>query len=495
VIAAARAEPPAPDLRLVVPALACWAAAAAAPVMGVRACLGAGCVLTAVLTVALLARARRPALGLLLAIGCLAAVGGLAAASGRIVARQAGPLPRLARAGVDATVDVVLTADPHLSATGKVLVATARAEVLSVRGRTWRLRQPVLVLLPARGWPALLPGQRVRVEARLRAADPDDTVSAVLLTRGAPLSVGPPSPLGRAAGAARAGLRAAAAPLPIAEAGLLPGLVDGDVSRLPRAVSDDFRQTGLTHLVAVSGENCVAVLAAVLGLMRLLRVPPRPAAGGAALALLGFVVLARPSPSVLRAAVMGLLVLAGRVLGRDRPALSVLAFAVVLLVLADPDLARAPGFALSVGACLGLIVLAPRWSAALCARGWPPSVADAVAIPASAQVACTPVLVLLAAGVSPIAVPANMLAVPVVAWATVAGLVAAVTAPWCLPLAHGAAWLAAPACWWMVGVAHVGAQVPGATLPWPGGPVGLLLLAALTGLAVLLVRHRSGRRS
>ena len=116
--------------------------------------------------------------------------------------------------------------------------------------------------------------------------------------------------------------------------------------------------------------------------------------------------------------------------------------------------------------------------------------AEAIAIPAAAQAACTPVLVLIAAGVSPMAVPANMLAVPVVAWATVAGLVAAVTAPWCLPLAHVAAWVAEPACWWMVRVAHVGARVPGATVAWPRGVLGLLLLAALALATVVLARWR-----
>ncbi|HVX07176.1 hypothetical protein [Humibacter sp.] len=80
-----------------------------------------------------------------------------------------------------------------------------------------------------------------------------------------------------------------------------------------------------------------------------------------------------------------------------------------------------------------------------------------------------------------------MLAVPVVAWATVAGLVAAVTALWCLPLAHGAAWLAEPACWWMVRVAHLGARVPGVTLGWPSGAPGVLLLATVTGAAIAAV--------
>ncbi len=484
-------EAPKADLRLVVPAAGTWAGAVVAPFVGVHGCIAIAAGTAVLIVGALVHRHRWPALALLVAVAGLSAIGGLISEGGRLAARDAGVLPGRARAGATVTADVVLTSDPHLSSTGKSFVATGRAVLLESRGETWRLRQPVLLLLPTSGWPTLLPGQRVRLAARLKAPDPRDVISAVVLARGPPLSVGPPTQLGRIAGSARAGLRAAARPLPTAEAGLLPGLVDGDVSALPRDVSDDFRRTGMTHLVAVSGENCVAVLAAVLALTRLLRIAPRPSALIAAGALLAFVVLARPSPSVLRAAAMGLLVLAGRVLGRDRPALPVLAFAVLVLLLADPDLARAPGFALSVCACLGLMLLAPRWAGALRRRGWGAAMADAMAIPAAAQTACTPVLVLMAAGVSPMAVPANMLAVPVVAWATVAGLIAAVTAPWCL-LAHGAAWIAEPACWWMVRVAHLGARVPGATLGWPSGAPGVLLLAAVTAAvtgAVVVARR------
>ena len=488
------ADRPRTDVRLVIPATGTWAGAAIAPFIGVHGCIALVASLGVLIVGALVHRRRWPVLALVTAFVCLAAIGGLCSAAGRMAARDAGVLPALAKAGATVAAEVVLTSDPHLSRTGKTLVATGRAVSLTTGGTTWHLRQPVLLLLPIRGWPSLLPGQRVRLRARLRAPDPRDTVSALVLARGPPLAVGPPSSLGRAAGVARSGLRSAARPLPMDEAGLLPGLVDGDVSGLPRAVSDDFLAVGMTHLVAVSGENCVAVLAAVLALTRLLRVPPRPAALVAAVALLAFVVLARPSPSVLRAAAMGLLVLAGRVLGRERPALPLLSFAVLVLLLADPDLARAAGFALSVSACLGLLLLAPRWAAALRRRGWSAGFADAVAIPAAAQLACTPVLVLMAAGVSVVAVPANMLAVPVVAWATVAGLLAAVTAPWCLPLAHVAAWTAEPACWWMVQVARTGSRVPGATIAWPSGLTGIALLSAPLALVVLIRRRRRARR-
>ena len=86
-----------------------------------------------------------------------------------------------------------------------------------------------------------------------------------------------PSRVQRVAGRLRAGLRAAAAPLPAAEQGLLPALVVGDTSRLPDELRADFRTVGLTHLTAVSGSNVAIVLAAVLLVWR--RAPGSACAG------------------------------------------------------------------------------------------------------------------------------------------------------------------------------------------------------------------------
>jgi competence protein ComEC len=214
----------------------------------------------------------------------------------------------------------------------------------------------------------------------------------------------------------------------------------------------------------------------------------------AAVALAGFVVLARPSPSVLRAAVMGVVGLAALSTGNRKAALPALAAAVLVLVLVDPDLAAAPGFALSVLATAGLLLLAPRWRQVLARRlpGW---LADALAVPAAAQVACGPVVVALSAELGLLSVPANLLAVPAVAPATVLGVAAALLAPVWLPAAQAVAWLAWLPTAWLVLVARTGAQLPGATTAWPAGARGALLLAGLSAALLLVLRHRPWRRA
>jgi competence protein ComEC len=486
-----------PDLRLLGPALAVWVVAALAlhlpPVVVLAAASGA------VLAAALLARRRAAALlvGVLL---CGAAAG--VAAAARVHARTTGTVHDAAAARSAVTVEGVVLDDPRVLAprpgsgalvVRDVVVVRLRVERLTTAGRLFRVRTSVLVLTSDRAWLRLLPSQHVRTEGLLRPAESGGDVAAVLSPRGTVRAVGTPIRLQRVAATMRAGLRRAVAPLPPAERGLLPGLVIGDVSRVPPALQDDFRTVGLTHLVAVSGTNVAIVLGAVLLLCVRIGVPLRARPVLALLALLGFVVLARPSPSVLRAAVMGSVALLALTAGRSRSTLPTLSAAVIVLVLVSPDLAMTAGFALSVLATAGIVILAPgwrdRWS-----RRLPTGLADAVAIPAAAQVACGPVVVALAGQLGLLSVPANLLAVPAVAPATVLGLAAALVAPVSGTLATALAWAAWLPTTWLVHVAEVGASMPGAALPWRAGAAGAALLVVATGVGAIVLRSRALRR-
>ncbi len=433
------------------------------------------------------------------ALVCVAA--GLVAAGLRADSRRHGVVPDLARDGSVVRARLVVTGDPQPHqgrTTGSVrradlLLVPARVEEVTAAGRTLRVRAPLLVLAQDPAWSPLLPSQRLSAEGRLASARVGDPVAAVLSARGPPQQVAAASTVQRAAGRLRAGLRTATDRLPTDERGLLPGLVDGDVSRLPPELADDFRTTGLTHLVAVSGSNVAIVLAAALLVGRRLRLGVRLAPVAAGVALLGFVMLARPQPSVLRAAVMGGVAVVALASGRRRAALPALCAAVVGLLLVDPDLAATAGFALSVLATLGLLVLAPGWRDRLAARlpGW---LAEALAVPAAAQLACGPVIAALAGSVSLVAIPANLLAVPAVASATVLGVLTAVAAPVAMPVARLLAWLAFIPVWWLVAVAHAGAAVPGGSIGWVAGLGGAGLLVLATAALLLVVGSRRLRR-
>jgi competence protein ComEC len=479
-----------PDLRLAGVATGTWLSAlgclhltaAPATLLAAAAALlavGAGAVRR-------LGAARWLAVTVLLGVAC-----GAAATAARLSVRDAQPLAGLGRQRATVQVGLTIAGDPRpvggVANGPRTYLVPASVTTLNTRdGRRVRLRAGMLVFADDPAWRALLPGTRVRASGRLSPPDGGDLTAAVLSVSTAPDRVGTAPWAQRAAGALRAGLRRACAPLPPGPGGLLPGLVDGDTGRLDPAVADDFRTTGMTHLVAVSGANVAILLGVVLLLARWCRAGPPLAAALCTVALVGFVILARPSPSVLRAAAMGGLGLLALVSGRAQAAVPALAASVTALVVASPELAADPGFALSVFATGGLLLLAPRWRDALRRRGVPAGLAEALAVPAAAEVACAPVIAAISGTVSLVAVPANLLAEPAVAPATVLGVAAAsVSTVWPAAAAF-LAWLASWPARWLVCVARFGAAMPSAVIGWPAGVSGGLILALLllTGLVV-----------
>jgi competence protein ComEC len=124
----------------------------------------------------------------------------------------------------------------------------------------------------------------------------------------------------------------------------------------------------------------------------------------------------------------------------------------------------------------------------------PTGLAEALAVPAAAQVACAPVVASISSTVSLVSIPANLLVVPAVAPATILGVLAAIISPVWPAGAQFAAWLGSWPAWWLVTVARYGAEVPAGVLPWPGGAAGGLLLAALTVVVLVAARRRLVRR-
>ena len=230
----------------------------------------------------------------------------------------------------------------------------------------------------------------------------------------------PPPALHRSATRARDLLARGASHLPPREAALFLGLAIGDDAGQPPEMVAAFRAAGLSHLTAVSGQNVAYVLALAAPLLSRRAPAVRTALS---LALLGwFVVVTRAEPSVVRAATMAAVGVIARSRGFDAPAARVLALTMGGLLVVDPLLSQSVGFVLSCAATTGLVAVTPRLAPLV---GGPSGGRAAVSTSLGAQAAVAPVT-LAAFGTAPaVALPANLLAVPVAGAVMLVGMPAA----------------------------------------------------------------------
>lgn len=446
--------------------------------------------------VALLVAGRRWQRRILIAAGMML-LAGVGLASARVWFAEGDPVALLAVDGAVVSVDV-RPSDGRLVDTGPggaIWMTPATVQSIRARGTEWR--SGVAVMLTASGalrqrWAQVPAGAVVRATAKLSAAT-DGSFTAWASLRSGPEELAPPNPLDAAVNAVRAGLREAVAGLPPAPRALVPALVVGDTSAVTSDLGEQFRITGLTHLLAVSGANLTMMLASLLWVASRLGVLGWWRRGVALIGVVAFVLLCRAEPSVLRAAAMGLVGLAALGWAGPRQGLRFLSAGIIGLLLIDPWLSRSVGFVLSVLASAGIIIFGPVWTRQL--RGWLPRwLAEAITVPVAAQLVTQPVVTAISGQVSVVGLFANLVAAPLVGPGTVLGFAAAWLSvplpPVAALLGWGAGGFAQALCW----VAAAGSALPGAALVWPVSPVSIAVLVAACAVALtalpLLWRRR-----
>lgn len=264
---------------------------------------------------------------------------------------------------------------------------------------------------------------------------------------------------------------------------LVLGLSVGDTSTYSQEFLAKLKTLSLTHLSAVSGANCAVVVGAVYWCLGFLIKRRWIRTLCAILALLAYVQVVGYQASVLRAAVMAVIVLMA--IARGVWPMAALSWAVVALLYWQPNFATDYGFALSVFATAAILVLAPALTEKFAMR-LPKALSLALAVTVSAQLWCMPILLGLQGGVPTYSVLANLLAEPVVAPVTVLGIAAAF-APWPWLIA-ALTWLASLPAQWIVAVANYLSQLPATTIAWHTGLLGML--AVVGGLSLWLTKPK-----
>jgi competence protein ComEC len=475
-------------LRLAPSAAAAWIAAFvcthdpdSAPAIGASLWLAVAILVVVLCTVGV----RRSHLPTLIVTVALAAA---AAAATHVALAQ--PAREAAVAATGGSRDLVM----HAQVVGKVeerreaLVFDAIATRVESASMRQSINVPVVVRVAAEdveGRRALDVGAQIAVRGTAVQSWPGKREALEIVADRGVTVIQPPDGVPAVAAALRQRLVDATTGLPGEGAGLIPGIAVGDTSIVSAELDAAMKDSSLSHLTAVSGSNCALVVGLAFVAAASLHASRRVRVGCGLMVLTGFVVLVTPEPSVARAAAMAAITMITVLLGRPGAGVATLSIAIAALLIGDPWLAGSLGFALSAAATASLLLCARPISAGL-GRLMPRMLALALAVPLAAQLACGPLLVLIAPQVSAYGVLANLIAAPAAPIGTLLGLAGCLAAP-IQPLQQGLVTLAWLPATWIAATASAVAGMPGGLIPWPEGWGGAVTLAGVSlsiGLAI-----------
>jgi ComEC/Rec2-related protein len=218
--------------------------------------------------------------------------------------------------------------------------------------------------------------------------------------------------------------------MPDREAALARGFVLGEDERIDARTVEDFRRAGLSHLLAVSGQNVALLALLAMPLLAAFGIPLRARLLWILGAIVVYVPLAGAGPSILRAGVMGGVGVLATLAGRRTSRAYALALAAVVTLAADPAIAADIGWQLSFAAVLGILAIVQPLRTAIAARtgarGWRGALAEGVAVTVAATLATAPLIAFHFEAVSTTTLVANLLALPAVAPAMWLGMLDAV---------------------------------------------------------------------
>ena len=445
----------------------------------------------------------------------------LACAAAAALAIVAAPRPALALAAAGAVLTGAVTAHARLGALDRSRLrgardpVTVRATLLEAPrtsragGHSARVRlvsgrgagEQVLLRAGRRTrWPPAEVGETLSVRGRLEALGPHDDYQRV---RGAHAVVvvhalsatgarrgGVAGAVDRARSRAEAGV---AAGLSRPEAALARGMVLGEDERLSDSVREDFRASGLSHLLAASGQNIVLLAALALPVLSALGLGLRQRL----LLVLGlvaaYVPLAGAGPSIQRAGVMGAAGLTAGLAGRPGSRWYALLLAALVTLLLNPRAAADPGWQLSFAAVAAILAASARLCEHLTARRVPHGVAEALALTVAATVGTAPLIALHFGRLSLASLPANLLAAPAVAPVMWLGMISAAVGEVAAPLAAPVNALSAYPLAFLEWLAHAAARAPGANVDLRlSSPFAVAAVYTAIG-AVLAARRRRVR--
>jgi len=215
--------------------------------------------------------------------------------------------------------------------------------------------------------------------------------------------------------------------MPSEQAALLNGMLIGYREDLSDEVQKAFSDSGLTHIMAVSGANVAFIVFPLIFLFRkVIKLKLKTSNIIVIGVLVIFTYITGFQPSVLRAVIMATVVLVGQMLMRETDIYTTISFSAILLLLYNPSTLFNIGFQLSFVATLSIVLLCKNIKRVISFKYLPNIITDVISITLAAQIGVLPIIILYFNNVSLISIVSNVLVIPIVGIITVLGSIMAI---------------------------------------------------------------------
>jgi competence protein ComEC len=214
--------------------------------------------------------------------------------------------------------------------------------------------------------------------------------------------------------------------LPKKQAGLLNAMLIGVRENLDNDVKEAFSDSGLTHIMAVSGMNVAFIVFPLSFILKKLHFKRIKANIVIIISLIIFIFVTGFTPSVLRAVIMAIIILLGQIIMRDSDVASSVALSALLLLMFNPYFLFDIGFQLSYLATISIILFYKNIRDFFEKRKIPCIISDVLSVTIAAQIGVVMIIVFYYNKISLVSIVSNLLVVPLVGTVTILGFSMAV---------------------------------------------------------------------
>lgn len=277
------------------------------------------------------------------------------------------------------------------------------------------------------------------------------------------------------------------------QAGLLAGMIIGYKDGLDENAFEAFSKAGLTHIMVASGMNVAFIILPLLFLFKRLNVGNRASGAIAIFVLILFVFVTGFSASVVRAVIMGIIILVGKIIMREPDIYTSISAAALIILIINPFIIFDIGFQLSFGATLSLVMFYPVIKVGVSQMRIPEIISDTLAATLAAQIGVIPITLYYFNSLSIISVISNLLVVPMVQIITIIGFIMVFAGLININLAVLIGYINNTFLSFVLFVTETSSKVPFASIKLPTPPMWMIITYYVWIIYMFIARERLNR--